>query len=61
MDDGPAYRRIRQSLRPEPPCCHRVAVMEAGKVVEEGDVLEVFRNPRQEVTKRFVKEVAQHQ
>ncbi|MGG4548488.1 methionine ABC transporter ATP-binding protein [Rossellomorea marisflavi] len=41
--------------------CHRVAVMEAGKVVEEGDVLEVFRNPRQEVTKRFVKEVAQQQ
>ena len=26
--------------------CHRVAVMEAGKVVEEGNVLEVFQNPQ---------------
>ncbi len=41
--------------------CHRVAVMDSGKVVEEGDVLEVFRNPREDVTKRFVKEVAQQQ
>ncbi|KQU57902.1 methionine ABC transporter ATP-binding protein [Rossellomorea marisflavi] len=41
--------------------CHRVAVMDSGKVVEEGDVLDVFRNPREEVTKRFVKEVSQQQ
>ncbi|MGM0753677.1 MAG: methionine ABC transporter ATP-binding protein [Bacillota bacterium] len=39
--------------------CHRVAVMEQGKVVELGDVLEVFRNPQEQVTKRFVKEVSQ--
>ena len=39
--------------------CHRVAVMEKGKVVEIGDVLEVFRNPQEQVTKRFVKEVSQ--
>ncbi|MCA1055519.1 methionine ABC transporter ATP-binding protein [Rossellomorea aquimaris] len=39
--------------------CHRVAVMEEGKVAELGDVLEVFRNPQQQVTKRFVKEVSQ--
>ncbi|WP_064092890.1 methionine ABC transporter ATP-binding protein [Rossellomorea aquimaris] len=38
--------------------CHRVAVMELGKVVEIGDVLEVFRNPQEQVTKRFVKEVS---
>ena len=25
--------------------CHRVAVMEDGKVVEQGSVLEVFKNP----------------
>ncbi|NQD65158.1 methionine ABC transporter ATP-binding protein [Bacillus haikouensis] len=41
--------------------CHRVAVMEDGKVAELGDVLEVFRNPKQQVTKRFVKEVSQDQ
>ncbi|RXU76948.1 methionine ABC transporter ATP-binding protein [Enterococcus faecium] len=34
--------------------CNKVAVMELGKVVEEGDVLTVFRQPKKEVTKRFV-------
>lgn len=36
--------------------CNKVAVMELGKVVEEGSVAEVFRNPQQEVTKRFVQQ-----
>ena len=27
--------------------CHRVAVMEGGKVVEQGPVLEVFKDPQQ--------------
>lgn len=27
--------------------CHRVAVMEHGKVVEEGDVYDIFANPQQ--------------
>ncbi|MFC0523844.1 methionine ABC transporter ATP-binding protein [Pontibacillus salicampi] len=36
---------------------NRVAVMEGGQVVEEGDVLEVFRHPKQKVTKRFVQQV----
>jgi D-methionine transport system ATP-binding protein len=36
--------------------CNKVAVMELGKVVEEGLVKEVFRNPQQEVTKRFVRQ-----
>lgn len=34
--------------------CNKVAVMELGKIVEEGNVLEVFKNPQQAVTKRFV-------
>ena len=34
--------------------CNRVAVMEAGRVVEEGEVLDVFRNPQAEITKNFV-------
>ncbi|SDJ62311.1 methionine ABC transporter ATP-binding protein [Salimicrobium halophilum] len=37
--------------------CHRVAVMEAGKIVEEGDVLDVFLRPQEKVTKRFVDQV----
>lgn len=36
--------------------CHRVAVMESGKVVELGSVLDVFKNPQQAITKRFVKQ-----
>lgn len=39
--------------------CHRVAVMEAGKIVELGSVLEVFRNPQQPITKRFVQQVTE--
>lgn len=37
--------------------CHRVAVMEGGRVVELGDVLTVFQAPQQEITKRFVAQV----
>ena len=41
--------------------CDKVAVMEHGKVVEEGSVLEVFGRPREEVTKRFVRTVINDQ
>lgn len=37
--------------------CNQVAVMEKGKIVERGDVLDVFLHPRQLVTKRFVEQV----
>ena len=40
--------------------CHRVAVMEAGRVVEEGDVLEVFTRPQQPITRQFVKQTAEY-
>lgn len=36
--------------------CHRVAVMEHGKIVEQGDVIDLFTNPKKEVTKRFVQQ-----
>jgi D-methionine transport system ATP-binding protein len=39
--------------------CHRVAVMENGRVVEKGTVLDVFRNPKQEITKDFVKQISE--
>ncbi|WP_054707754.1 ATP-binding cassette domain-containing protein [Bacillus sp. JCM 19041] len=38
--------------------CHRVAVMEGGQVVEEGPVIDVFRRPKEEITKEFVKQLA---
>ena len=41
--------------------CDRVAVMEGGKVVEEGNVLDVFGRPQAEVTKRFVRTVLNDQ
>ncbi|MBO1004970.1 methionine ABC transporter ATP-binding protein [Pseudogracilibacillus auburnensis] len=37
--------------------CNRVAVMEKGKIVEHGNVLDVFSNPKQPVTKKFVEQV----
>lgn len=37
--------------------CHKVAVMEDGKIVESGNVLDVFSNPKQHVTRKFVEQV----
>jgi len=37
--------------------CNRVAVMEAGKVVETGPVSEVFRDPQQPITQRFLRQL----
>ena len=34
--------------------CHRVAVMEHGKVVESGEVFNIFANPREDITKNFI-------
>ena len=39
--------------------CHRVAVMESGRVVEEGPVLQVFRNPKEHMTKEFVRQITE--
>lgn len=37
--------------------CNQVAVMEEGSIVEQGNVLDVFQQPEQHVTKRFVEQV----
>lgn len=37
--------------------CSRVAVMKDGCVVEQGDTEEIFRNPKQEYTKRLIEAV----
>lgn len=34
--------------------CHRVAIMQEGRVVEEGDVYSVFSHPREDITRRFI-------
>ncbi|KAA0545332.1 methionine ABC transporter ATP-binding protein [Bacillus sp. BGMRC 2118] len=39
--------------------CHKVAVMESGSVVEQGDVLTVFKNPQAAITKRFVSQLTE--
>ncbi|MFL2119201.1 methionine ABC transporter ATP-binding protein [Marinilactibacillus psychrotolerans] len=36
--------------------CDRVAVMSEGKVVEEGQVKEVFKNPKETITKQFIRQ-----
>lgn len=38
--------------------CHRVAVMEAGRIIERGDVFDVFTAPRHPTTRSFVSAVA---
>ncbi|MFT4029712.1 MAG: ATP-binding cassette domain-containing protein [Protaetiibacter sp.] len=39
---------------------HRVAVMDAGRVVEHGSVYDVFSHPRNPTTQRFVSSVLHH-
>jgi D-methionine transport system ATP-binding protein len=39
--------------------CHRVAVMENGRIVEQGPVLDIFKRPKEEMTKEFVKQVTE--
>lgn len=34
--------------------CHRVAVMQNGQLIEEGSVLDIFSNPREELTQEFI-------
>lgn len=37
--------------------CHKVAVMEEGRIIEKGEVAKVFSNPKQQATKNFVSTV----
>ncbi|WP_409304276.1 methionine ABC transporter ATP-binding protein [Peribacillus sp. SCS-155] len=39
--------------------CHRVAVMQHGKVIEEAPVYTIFSNPQQELTKQFISSILQ--
>lgn len=37
--------------------CNKIAVMEKGKIIEQGDLLDVFGNPKEQTTKNFVRTV----
>lgn len=37
--------------------CHRVAIMDGGRIVEEGDILQIFINPKAKMTKSFISTV----
>lgn len=34
--------------------CHRVAVMDAGQIAEEGNIIDIFTNPKADITKKFI-------
>lgn len=34
--------------------CNRVAIMENGKIVEEGNIVDIFSNPKTKITKDFI-------
>lgn len=40
--------------------CNKVAVMEEGRIIEQGSVLDVFGQPKHETTQNFVKTVIQN-
>ena len=39
--------------------CHKVAVMEKGRIMEQGNIVSVFSNPQSEITKDFVSSLFQ--
>src|SRR5699024_3491595 len=41
--------------------CNRVAVMEDGEIIEQGDVVEVFGNPKHPSTQSFVRTIIHDQ
>ncbi|RKQ30763.1 methionine ABC transporter ATP-binding protein [Oceanobacillus halophilus] len=37
--------------------CHRMAIMQGGRVVEEGKVYDIFASPKEELTREFIESV----
>jgi len=52
---GLSYLFISHDLKVVRALCHRVAVMQHGKIVEEGPVSEVLSNPKTDYTERLVR------
>jgi D-methionine transport system ATP-binding protein len=40
--------------------CNRMAIMQDGRVIEEGPVYDIFANPREELTKEFIESVVSY-
>ena len=40
--------------------CHQMAIMQNGKVIEEGSVYDIFANPQTELTKEFISSVVSY-
>lgn len=40
--------------------CHRMAIMENGKVVEQGNVYDIFASPKEQLTKEFISSVVSY-
>ena len=53
-ENGTAILLISHNLHVVRKLCTRVAVMQRGKLVEEGPVEEIFHHPRHEYTKRLI-------
>ncbi len=54
-EKGLSYLFISHDLKVVRALCHRVIVMQHGKVVEQGSVAEVLTNPRTDYTRRLVR------
>ncbi|PLU29016.1 microcin ABC transporter ATP-binding protein, partial [Sinorhizobium medicae] len=52
---GLSYLFISHDLKVVRALCHRVAVMQNGKIVEEGPVSEILNRPKTAYTERLVK------
>ena len=54
-EKGLSYLFISHDLKVVRALCHRVMVMQHGKIVEQGPVAEVLTNPKTDYTARLVR------
>ena len=54
-EKGLSYLFISHDLKVVRALCHRVVVMQHGKIVERGDVAQVLNDPQTDYTRRLVR------